>query len=94
MNSAELMVLEREIQALLASRLSKFEYDRVVIEAYLGMEGSTVCRIELFAEETNIRSRVAKYEAKVGHGFYFRAESSLRKQLCSKSKILGYKAML
>jgi len=82
----ELIRLENEIKALLQFRLTAFEYDIVIVEAYQAMDMTTICRIELFLEKRSVESRIAKYEGEVKKAFYFEAEKSLIQQI-SKNRI-------
>ena len=73
----DLIRLENEIKLLLRFRLSEYDYDLAVVEAYMAMDRSVMCRIELFKEQWIVEMRVAKYEAPVQEGFYFDAEQYL-----------------
>jgi len=85
----DLIRLENEIKLLLRFRLSEYDYDLAVVEAYMAMDRSIMCRIELFKEQWIVEMRVAKYEAPVREGFYFEAEQYLIGNL-SKNLLLDH----
>ncbi|MGS0527009.1 hypothetical protein ACU8V7_19565 [Zobellia nedashkovskayae] len=76
-----LIRLEQEIKTLIEYRLLEYPYEEVIVEAYYAMNGSIVCRIELFSSEPTILNRIAKYEAELKEGFYYEAEQILIGQL-------------
>ncbi|MGJ8735400.1 hypothetical protein [Zobellia laminariae] len=76
-----LIRLEQEIKDLLDCRLVEYQYKEVHVEAYYAMDGTIMCRIELFASVPEILDRIAKYEAELKEGFYYEAEQILIGQL-------------
>ncbi len=80
----ELIQLENEIKLLLSFRMKEYGYDLEVVEAYMAMDMSVMCRIELFREKCTVEARVAKYEARVKEGFYYEAEKQLIRQLLER----------
>lgn len=80
----ELIRLELQIRKLLEFRLSGREGDIVVVEAYYAMDGSVMCRIEIFRYKRDITCRLAKYEGPMNEEFYGLAEERLALQLSEK----------
>ena len=81
MNYPQLMQIESEIKVLLNYRLPNYQYDHIIVEAYYALDGSVMCRIELFGPRPIISDRIAKYEAELKKGFYYGAEQSLIGQM-------------
>ena len=84
-NYPNLIRLEEEIKVLLEYRLTAYQYDLVIVEAYYAMDETVICRIELFGSKPTITNRIAKYEAELKEGFYYEAEQKLIDQLALKT---------
>ncbi|MDO6821323.1 hypothetical protein [Zobellia sp. 1_MG-2023] len=78
---SNLIQLEQEIKVLLDYRLSESKYKEATVETYYAMDGTVICRIELFSSKPEISERIAKYEAEVKEGFYYEAEKILISQM-------------
>ncbi|MBU2947368.1 hypothetical protein [Zobellia uliginosa] len=76
-----LMNLEQEIKTLIKYRLVIYPCEEIIVETYYAMNGSIMCRIELFGSKTEIAERLAKYEAELKEGFYYEAEKILLSQM-------------
>ena len=85
----ELINLENEIKLLLDYRIKENLFDLSVVEAYHRLDGTVMCRIELFHTAAKIESRTTKYEGIVKEGFYYEAEQKLLNQLNVKEDILN-----
>ncbi|MDO6818922.1 hypothetical protein [Zobellia sp. 1_MG-2023] len=76
-----LIKLEHEIKILIEYRLVKYPFEKIIVETYYAMNGSIMCRVELFGLKTDIAERFAKYEAELIEGFYYEAEKILVRQM-------------
>ncbi|PKA99590.1 hypothetical protein B0O79_3304 [Flavobacteriaceae bacterium MAR_2009_75] len=90
MNYSNIIRLEEEIKVLIGYRLVGYLYDQIIVETYYAMDGTVMCRIELFGPKTEIKHRLAKYEAELKENFYYEAEQKLMGQLEHGTIIQGF----